>query len=310
MSSPIIVGLALRSDDSAPLALARRLARLTDSPLALVATCPREVPTPVPTPQYALALREDAQTRLDAVARTLADKVEVSSYVQFGSPAGVMHDLAEQLSAAAIVVGSTHRGPVGRLLMGDVAAGLLHGSPCPVAVAPRGYDATPGTDLARIGVAFDGTPESEEALASALGIAERMGGYVTCFTVLEPTDWTGGSPVPGWVPSPAAEESRIEHAQSSAPPAVDEVAEAPSPKRSPGCRTSWTCSFADRGPTARCAASSPVASRAHSLTRRPARCWSCRDSSRRPPPPCGAGAAPPRSHDPGDSDERRSTHRA
>jgi nucleotide-binding universal stress UspA family protein len=226
MSSPIIVGLALRSDDSAPLALARRLARLTDSPLALVATCPREVPTPVPTPQYALALREDAQTRLDAVARTLADKVEVSSYVQFGSPAGVMHDLAEQLSAAAIVVGSTHRGPVGRLLMGDVAAGLLHGSPCPVAVAPRGYDATPGTDLARIGVAFDGTPESEEALASALGIAERMGGYVTCFTVLEPTDWTGGSPVPGWVPSPAAEESRIEHAQSIAQRALDEVQEA------------------------------------------------------------------------------------
>jgi nucleotide-binding universal stress UspA family protein len=223
MSAPIIVGLALRSDDSAPLALARRLARLTDSPLALVTTCPSEVPTPMPTPQYALALREDAQTRLDAVARTLADEVEVSTHVQFGSPAGVMHDLAEELGATAIVVGSTHRGPVGRLLMGDVAAGLLHGSPCPVAVAPRGYDATPDADLARIGVAFDGTPESDEALASALAVAERIGGSVNCFTVLEPTDWNGSTAAPGWVPSPAAEESRGAHAQSIAQRALDDA---------------------------------------------------------------------------------------
>jgi len=221
MSSPIIVGLALRSDDSAPLTLARRLARLTDAPLALVTTCPSEVPTPMPTPQYALALREDAQMRLDAVARTLAGEVEVTTHVQFGSPAGVMHDLAERLAATAIVVGSTHRGPVGRLLMGDVAAGLLHGSPCPVAVAPRGYDATSGTDLARIGVAFDGTPESEQALASALAIAERTGGSVSSFTVLEPTDRTGSPDVPGWAPSPAAEESRSEHAQSIAQRALD-----------------------------------------------------------------------------------------
>jgi len=223
MSSPIIVGLALRSDDSAPLTLARRLARLTDSPLALVTTCPSGVPTPMPTPQYALALRDDAQTRLDAVALALAGEVEVTTHVQLGSAAGVMHDLAEQLGATAIVVGSSHRGPVGRLLIGDIAAGLLHGSPCPVAVAPRGYDATPGTDLSAIGVAFDGTPESQEALASALAVAERIGGSVSCFTVLEPTDRNGSSAVPGWVPSPAAEESRSQHAQAIAQRALDDA---------------------------------------------------------------------------------------
>jgi nucleotide-binding universal stress UspA family protein len=193
MSSPIIVGLALRPDDSAPLALARRLARLADAPLALVTTCLSQVPTPMPTPEYALALRDEARTRLDAVARTLADEVEVTTHVEFGSPAGVMHDLAERLAATAVVVGSTHRGPVGRLLIGDVAAGLLHGSPCPVAVAPRGYDAAPDAQLRRVGVAFDGSPESREAI-----------------------DWTGAYAAPGWVPLPAAEAVRNELAQSIA----------------------------------------------------------------------------------------------
>jgi nucleotide-binding universal stress UspA family protein len=168
-------------------------------------------------------LREDARSQLLAVAVALAGEVEVSTHVQFGSPAGVMHDLAEQLDPAAIVVGSTHRGPVGRLLMGDVAAGLLHGSPCPVVIAPRGYDATPEADAARIGVAFDGTPESDEALAFALAVVERTGGSVSCFTVLEPADRTGSTSVPGWVPSPAAEESRNAHAQSIALRALDQA---------------------------------------------------------------------------------------
>jgi nucleotide-binding universal stress UspA family protein len=216
MSSPIIVGLALRPDDSAPLALARRLARLADAPLALVTTCLSQVPTPMPTPEYALALRDEARTRLDAVARTLADEVEVTTHVEFGSPAGVMHDLAERLAATAVVVGSTHRGPVGRLLIGDVAAGLLHGSPCPVAVAPRGYDAAPDAQLRRVGVAFDGSPESREALACALAVARRTDGSVSSFTVLEPIDWTGAYAAPGWVPLPAAEAVRNELAQSIA----------------------------------------------------------------------------------------------
>ena len=38
-----------------------------------------------------------------------------------------------------IVVGSTHTGRAGRVLPGSTAERLLHGSPCPVAVAPKGY---------------------------------------------------------------------------------------------------------------------------------------------------------------------------
>ena len=36
MTAPIVIGLALRDDDAAPLALGRAIARLTGAPLALV----------------------------------------------------------------------------------------------------------------------------------------------------------------------------------------------------------------------------------------------------------------------------------
>ena len=79
--------------------------------------------------------------------------------------------MAERERADLLVVGSAHRGAVGRVLGGDVALGSLHGSPCPVAVAPRGmadHDAAP---LRRIGVGFDGTQESRQALALAVALA-------------------------------------------------------------------------------------------------------------------------------------------
>jgi len=111
--------------------------------------------------------------RLERVARGLHGDQDVTIHVADGSPAGVMHRLAGELGAAAVVVGSTHRGAVGRVLIGDVAAGLLHGAPCPVLVAPRGYDAA-GAQLHRIGVAYDGNPESDDALRErAQSTAER-----------------------------------------------------------------------------------------------------------------------------------------
>ena len=55
-------------------------------------------------------------------------------------------------SALAIVVGSSHRGPVGRIVPGSVGERLLHGAPCPVAVAPRGYSGEAFAGIQRIGV--------------------------------------------------------------------------------------------------------------------------------------------------------------
>ena len=67
------------------------------------------------------------------------------------STALALHDISIELDAATIVVGSSRRVPIGRVLAGNIGAALLHGAPCPVVIAPRGYEARP-EGFQRIGV--------------------------------------------------------------------------------------------------------------------------------------------------------------
>jgi nucleotide-binding universal stress UspA family protein len=218
MPSPILVGLALREDDAAPLALARVLARLTGAPLALLTAVPHEAPGFIPAPEYVLAVQRDAAERLDAVAAPLRAEHDVSTTVLMGSPARGLHDAAAQLGAAAVVIGSTHRGRVGRVLAGDVAAGLLHGAPCPVAVAPRGFagDRAP----AAVAVAYADTGESRAALDAAAALARRAGARVHVLSAVEPPAWTAAAAAPGLMSLPELEEERREHTRSAAEQAL------------------------------------------------------------------------------------------
>jgi nucleotide-binding universal stress UspA family protein len=141
MPGPIIVGVALRDDDRAPLALAEALARLTRAPLALVTSYPYGGSPLVVTPEWIVGMREQAERALAETTDRLPAELEVSTHVRpEPSSALALRDVAVELDAAAIVVGSCHRSDVGRVLAGSVGAGLLHGAPCPVAIAPRGYE--------------------------------------------------------------------------------------------------------------------------------------------------------------------------
>ena len=102
------------------------------------------------------------------------------------SPARALHDTATSARADLIVVGSSHRGPVGRVLLGSVAERLLSGAPCAVAIAPRGYAGRQSRRLQRIVVAFDGSPEAHLALSTACALAGRTRGSVRALTVIEP----------------------------------------------------------------------------------------------------------------------------
>ena len=92
--------------------------------------------------------------------------------VSDSSPARGLQAIAEEIGASLIVVGSSHRPGIGRVFAGGVAESLLAGAPVPVAVAPHGYA---GTDnpLATVGCGFDGSHESEDALAWAAALTRR-----------------------------------------------------------------------------------------------------------------------------------------
>jgi nucleotide-binding universal stress UspA family protein len=102
------------------------------------------------------------------------------------SPAAALYELASEEQALLIVVGSTHRGPLGRVLPGSVGQALLHGGPCAVAVAPRGYATRDERRLQRLGVAFDGSAEAWAAFETAVKLAERRHAILTVVTVAEP----------------------------------------------------------------------------------------------------------------------------
>lgn len=181
------------------LALARRLGS-PGAGSALVATVMPYDPFPMTyhellSPDADEAARpalEEARERLDGL------DVETKAFGG-GSAAGILTDLAERESFDAIAIGASHRGKVGRVLLGGVGRGLLHGAPCPVAVAPRGYAADEQGPFERIAVAYDGTTEAKQALDCARRLAEPRGARIRVLTVEAPeTVYPPG--VVGYVP--------------------------------------------------------------------------------------------------------------
>jgi nucleotide-binding universal stress UspA family protein len=107
------------------------------------------------------------------------------------SPGRALHDEATREEADLIVVGSCHHGPVGRVLIGDVSRATLHGAACPVAVAPRGYRDRDPRSIKTIGVGFNGTDESRDALAFGAELAESFSAKLRLLTALSPPPATG-----------------------------------------------------------------------------------------------------------------------
>ena len=89
-----------------------------------------------------------------------------------------LNEVAIEEGAAAVVVGSSHRGTLGRVLFGTDAEHLARIISCPVAVAPRGFSRRYAARLLHIEVEYDGSPQSRRALDLAAQIAQSDDGSV------------------------------------------------------------------------------------------------------------------------------------
>lgn len=167
------------------LELTRVLGEATGAGVVIVTVLPYG-PLPIPyeileeeEAERAQPLFEEAKERLGGL------EVETRAFGG-GSPAGVINDLAEREGAETIVVGSPHRGAIGRVVIGSVADGLLHGAPCEVIVAPSGYAKEERGPFRTIAVAYDDTPEAKAALARAEVIALACRATIVVYTVSAP----------------------------------------------------------------------------------------------------------------------------
>ena len=129
-------------------------------------------------------------TRGSASRRTIADT----------SPSRALHILAEIERASLVVIGSSHRGAVGRVFAGTTAERLLHGAPCPVAGAAG---TARGEEISRIAVGWDGSAEATAALDAAVAIARAVGAELRVVEVLD-IQWAGTRDHPGSGPALAA----------------------------------------------------------------------------------------------------------
>jgi nucleotide-binding universal stress UspA family protein len=183
MAKPIIVGYDPKSSDRSPVAFALRAARFTGAPL-VVASVGSEAGA------HEARVEEDlihgASGALEDLQRDLdAEGVAVESMeLKNTSAARALHEAAEERDAGLLVVGSTRRGAVGRVLVGSTAERLMHGAPCPIAIVPHGWQA--GAGLNTLGVAFVDTDEGHEALRGAYALARRAGAKLRVLTAVKP----------------------------------------------------------------------------------------------------------------------------
>jgi nucleotide-binding universal stress UspA family protein len=183
MTGTIVVGFDQREVSRDALALARRLAATTDARLVVAMVFPYDE-RHMGLDAYRHALAEDRQRVLVPLLEQLggAEQADVEALGDHSAPRA-LHQLVEESEAEMVVIGASERAELGRILAGSTAVRLLHGSPCPVAVAPRGYrDTDPA--LRVIAVAYDGSPESQSALRLAADLASRAAATVRIIAVL------------------------------------------------------------------------------------------------------------------------------
>src|SRR6185437_11110730 len=136
--------------------------------------------------------REDdlERERADELLRTARDQSciaircgEISLKSVWSSSVGRgLHELAEGQRADLLVLGSSRRGLLGRVAVGDDTRAALNGAPCAVAVAPAGYA---------------GSLESEAALEIARRLSLANDAELSaCTAVTVPLPAIGPGPMP------------------------------------------------------------------------------------------------------------------
>lgn len=174
-----VVGYVPERGGAEAVHLASTLAGAREATLDIIVVLPVDEPSfdmYSPDRAYQAAFERQGQGWLDEAMALVPDGVHARGHLshadsitegliaaatdpEFGEPAG------------AIVVGASQHGLMGRFTIGGVAAALLHSSPIPVALAPRGFQLHPAVN--RITCAMGTRPGGEALLDVAIASARE-----------------------------------------------------------------------------------------------------------------------------------------
>jgi nucleotide-binding universal stress UspA family protein len=173
MFKQIVVGVDGREGGRDAVALAKLLVA-ADGELTLA----HVVPGDAHTDSGASAAHEASEAeRARALLDTVREETGVEAHLRWHGSSSVgrgLHELCELIGADLVAVGSSRRGLLGRVLIGDDTSAALNGASCSIAIAPTNYSQRPGA-MREIGVGYDGSPESAYALSVARMLAGASG---------------------------------------------------------------------------------------------------------------------------------------
>ena len=166
-----------RGNDTVELGVA--LARLTHSELRLCLVLAHQSSTvtarvgAVSSSDYQALLEEQALEWLEQGQAHVPDDVVATTHLLYAdSTTEGLLETARTFDSDRIVVGASRRGLMNRFTIGSVANSLLHASPVPVALAPRGYKAP--AKLTRITCAIGTRPGWKTLLDSLVAFSEDL----------------------------------------------------------------------------------------------------------------------------------------
>jgi nucleotide-binding universal stress UspA family protein len=181
----ILVGVNGGEEQRDALALASQLAAVEGSLIVAAHAFPWSPVAEILDPSYNRHLEEHGAAHLATAREQLGAVPCETRLLRHTSPPHALHDLARDERFDVLVVGSTHRGHLGRATLGGVGDRLLPGATCPVVVAPRGHAAS-SRPLRRIGAGYDAGTESLGAVAWACDLALRSGASLTLLRAYSP----------------------------------------------------------------------------------------------------------------------------
>src|SRR6476660_611573 len=194
----IVVAYTAQDSGTSALELAGVLSRSTGEPMvvAVVVTTPHAAGVPdFIDGDYVGPLTDWGRAVLDKARTSLPPGVEASFEVRQASsiPGGLL-ELAADVDASAIVLGSSSKGPLGRISLGSVTDRLVHSSPLPVLLAPLGYRAGPTSGIRRVSIGYGGSKDLAHTAEAGSRLADTVGAVlrVVSFAVRPPKRLFGG----------------------------------------------------------------------------------------------------------------------
>ena len=195
----IVVGFDGMSQGVDALHLARALAT-PETEIVVCCVYPAEVG------DHGTEKHDDAEARLRVGRALIGARPNTRFTVRSAfSPGAGLHEEAEASGADLLVVGSSHRGKLGRIVPGSVTRQALHAAPCAVAVAPLWLQSQEPIAFGEIGVGYDGHAASDAALDRAAALARGHHAHLRVLSVVEPPG-AGWASAWAWPPPQGAED--------------------------------------------------------------------------------------------------------